>query len=129
LVAKKGQFQSRMPLGIRREVAKATLQQRPATNEVSRRMMVKGNRDLDQTLEKFAFWRVSLPPDILQRLVGFKELGGVEEPDALMKKTIQVTLGKLVHDRRFDGWHDEGRKRETTRISGKPRAFPASQSS
>src|SRR5215470_12713323 len=85
-------------------------------------MMVKGHRDLDQPLQKLALRFGRLPPDILKRLVGFKELGSIEQPDALAKKTIQVAVGTLLHGNRLTvclmAWV-RGRGRETARVPGK----------
>lgn len=46
---------------------------------------MKGDRHLDQPLQELAVRLGSGPPDIFQDLVGVKELGGVEERDAVLK--------------------------------------------
>ena len=65
--------------------------------------MVKGHRDLDQPLQKLALRFGRLPPDILKRFVGFKELGSIEQPDALAKKTIRMAVKTLFHRSRSRG--------------------------
>jgi hypothetical protein len=65
--------------GIRRQVPACALQERSAADAVPLRIMMKGDRDLDQALKKFAFRLRRGPPDILQDFVGFKEMGGVEK--------------------------------------------------
>ncbi|HST10464.1 MAG TPA: hypothetical protein VLL05_08795 [Terriglobales bacterium] len=62
-----------------REIPVGPLQQRPAANPVPPRIVMKGDRHLDQPLQKLAFRLRGRAPDILQDLVGFKEMGGVEE--------------------------------------------------
>jgi hypothetical protein len=65
--------------GIGRQVPASPLQQRSAADVVPGRIMMKGDRDLDEALKKFAFRLRRRPPDILQDFVGFKEMGGVEK--------------------------------------------------
>jgi hypothetical protein len=78
--------------GIPRKVPPGALQQRPAANLVSARIMMKGDCDLDQPLQELAFRLRSLPPDILKDLVGVKELGGVEQGDAVLKSVAVMHL-------------------------------------
>src|SRR5215475_5374333 len=49
-------------------------------------MVMKGNRDLDQSLKELAFWFRRSPPDVLKNLVGFEELSGIEEIDAAVQR-------------------------------------------
>src|SRR5215475_4246276 len=94
-VSKNCQLESEVELWIWREIADSPLQQRPAADEIPLRMMVKGDSDLDQTLQKLTL-RFGCPaPDILQRLMGFKELGAVKKPDAVMKLIFQRVLERL----------------------------------
>src|SRR5215475_9893265 len=108
IISETSEFQPKIPFRIRGEVSESTLEQRPAANDVPLRMMVKGNRDLNKTLQKVAFRCGSHAPDILERLVGFKESGGVKEPDALAKETIEIASGRPVHGNRFR-WMDPGK--------------------
>ena len=74
-------------------------------------MVVEGDGDLNQALQKLALGLGSNPPDILQDLVGFKELGCIKEDKALVKETIEIALGSMIHDRRLAGlareWRNE----------------------
>ena len=79
LLAERIQINPAMPGGIGRQVPASPFQQRSAADAVPRRIMMKGDRDLDQALKKFAFRLRRGPPDILQDFVGFKEMGGVEK--------------------------------------------------
>jgi hypothetical protein len=67
-------------------------------------MMVESDGDLNQALQEFALGLGSGPPDILQDLVGFKELGVIKEDKALVKKTVEVALGMLIHGSRLAGF-------------------------
>ncbi len=66
-------------------------------------MMMQGDGDLDKALQKLALRLGSGTPDILQQLVGFKELGGIKEDKALMEKTIQIAFARVTHDGRLNG--------------------------
>ena len=69
-------------------------------------MMVKGDGDLDQTLQKLTLPLGRPAPDILQRLMSFKEMGAVKEPNALVKlmfqrvmETLDRAVRRLIHGR------------------------------
>lgn len=93
------QLDAAMAGGIRREIAAGALEQRSATRTVAPRIMMQGDRDLDETLQKFAFGLRFRPPDILQDFVGFKEMGGIEQPKALIERVARDVLVVLR------GWH------------------------
>ena len=67
-------------------------------------MVVEGDGDLNQALQEFALGLRSDPPDILQGLMGFKELGRVKEDEALVKENIEIALGRLIHGSRLGGF-------------------------
>ncbi len=117
LVAKEGEFQSGMPVRIGREIAQTAQQQRSAAHDVASGMVVKGDGDLDKALQKLALGLGSGSPDILQDFVGFKELGGIKEDKALVKDTVEIVLGRLIHGNATGGFSrrvdngSEGRER------------------
>jgi hypothetical protein len=80
-------------------------------------MMVEGDCDLNQALQEFALGLGSDPPDILQGLVGFKELGRIKEDKALVKKTVEIVFGWPIHDSRSGRSSDNGRREESTNIA------------
>lgn len=68
--------------------------------------MVKGHGDLDETLQKLTLPFGRPAPDILQRLMSFKEMGAVKEPNALVKlmfqrvmETLDRAVRRLIHGR------------------------------
>ncbi len=63
---------------IGRQVPEGTFQQGSAANMVSFGMVMQGDSDLDQALEKLTLRLGGCPPDIFQDFVGFKEVRGVE---------------------------------------------------
>ena len=84
---------------------------------------MEGDCDLNQALQEFALGLGSDPPDILQGLVGFKELGPIKEDKALVKKTVEIVFGWPIHDSRlgrFIRQRAERRKHEHREL------FPAS---
>ena len=52
--------------------------------------MVESHGGLDQPLQELALRLRSLPPDILQDLMGFKELGGVEKSDPVKVRRLRT---------------------------------------
>jgi hypothetical protein len=92
---------------------------------------VQGDGDLNQALQEFALGLGSNPPGILQGLVGFKELGRIKEDKALVDETIEIALGRLIHDGRLSGfmrglhdvWGEESAN--IASISSEPRGFRA----
>ena len=69
--------------------------------------MNKGHRNLDQPLQKLALRLRSVTPDILQNLMRFKELGGVEEGDAVKIDALKSLVNTEVeHRSRLDAFHD-----------------------
>jgi hypothetical protein len=125
-VTKEGEIQSGMPIRIRREIAQPALQQGSAADNVPGGMMVESDGDLNQALQKFALGRGSGSPDILQDLVGFKELGGIKEDKAFAKKTIEIAFCRLIHGSRLDGFIDDGGQRVERRKHEHRELFPAS---
>lgn len=87
-----------------RKIAQPALQQRSAADNVPGGMVVEGDGDLNQALQKLALGLGSNPPDILQDLVGFKELGRIKEDKALVKENIEIALGRLIHHNRLGGF-------------------------
>src|ERR1700722_8392399 len=77
----------------RRQILVGALQQRVSANEIPRRMMMKGNRSLDQPLQKSLLQAVRFPPYIFPNFMGVVELAGVEKPDAF---TIAVRIQSHV---------------------------------
>ena len=69
---------------VSRQVALGPSQQRTATHHVPARVMVESHSDLNKSLKKLALRLGRGAPDILQNFVGFKELGGIKEFDAVM---------------------------------------------
>jgi hypothetical protein len=87
-------------------------------------MVVEGDGDLDEALQKLALGLGSGPPDILQDLVGFKELGGIKEDKALAKKTVGIVVGRLIHGTRVGGFSrrlNNGRREESANIANSSR--------
>jgi hypothetical protein len=70
---------------IARQIALSARQQRFAAHEVSTRMMVECHRDLNESLKKLSFGLGRCAPDILEDLVSFEVLTGIEELDAMKK--------------------------------------------
>lgn len=99
-----------MPVRIGREIAQTAQQQRPAADNIPGGMVMQGNGDLNQALQKLALGLGSGPPDILQSFVGFKELGRIKEDKAFTEKAIEIARGSLLHDRSLDGVIREGGK-------------------
>jgi hypothetical protein len=95
------QIDAAMPGGIRRQIPVGAFEQRSAADGVPIRIMMQGDRDLDQALKKLAFGFRRRPPDILQDLVGFKEMGGVEQRKSLEERVVRPVL--LV----LSAWHFE----------------------
>jgi hypothetical protein len=79
LLAERIQIHPAMHGGIGRQVPASPFQQRSAANVVPRRIMMKGDCDLDEALKKLAFRLRRRTPDILQDFVGFKEVSSVEK--------------------------------------------------
>lgn len=92
LLAKRIEINPTMPGGIGRQVPASPFQQRSAADAVPRRIMMKGDRDLDEALKKLAFRFRRRPPDILQDFVGFKEMGGVEKGYPLEERVSRDLL-------------------------------------
>lgn len=69
--------------------------------------MNERHRHLNQALQELALRRRRRPPDILQNLMRFKELGGVEQGDAVQISGARwlVDTG-LEHRCRLDAYHD-----------------------
>ena len=84
-VANGCQVESTVPLGVGAEIATGAFEHRTASDEISLGVVVQGNRDLDQPLEKLAFGLRRGAPDILQNFVRLKELAIVEEMNAMLK--------------------------------------------
>jgi hypothetical protein len=89
LLAERIQINPVMLGGIRRQVPAGPFQQGSAADVVPRRIMMKGDRDLDQALKELAFGFRRGAPDILQDFVGFIEPVLFEEP-----KTFSVRIGR-----------------------------------
>ena len=79
LLAERIQINPAMPGGVGCQVPARPFQQRSAADLVARRIMMKGDCDLDEALKKLAFRLRRGPPDIFQDFVGFKEMGGIEK--------------------------------------------------
>ena len=83
-LSKGTQIKATMGCWVGREVPPRPLQHGATAKLVSARIMNEGHRNLDQPLQKLALRLRSVTPDILQNLMRFKELGGVEEGDAAL---------------------------------------------
>ena len=86
------QIDAAMAGGIRRQIPAGAFEQRSATRLVPPRIMMQGDCNLDQALQKFAFGLRLRPPDILQDFVGFKEMGGVEQRKSLEERVVRRGL-------------------------------------
>jgi hypothetical protein len=69
--------------------------------------MNEGHRNLDQPLQELTLRLRSVTPDILQNLMRFKELGGVEEGDAVKIDALKSLMNTGIEQRsRLDAFHD-----------------------
>ncbi len=74
-VKQRSQIHSSVLLGIRRQIAPGSFQQRTAAHLVSPGVMVQGHGDLNQPLQELALRLGRRPPDIFEDLVSLKEVG------------------------------------------------------
>ena len=84
-------------LGIAAEISVAALEQRARARHVALGMMMKRHRDLNQPLQE-SFLRPNRgPPNVLPRLVSFKERGLIEKD---YSSEIELVLHKNIHESR-----------------------------
>ena len=67
---------------IEREILRCAREKRSAPGQISARVVIKRDRDLDKSLEEFAISRRSLAPNIFQDLVRQKILTLMKKVDA-----------------------------------------------
>ncbi len=67
-----------------REILAAALHQRIGAGKISRGMMMKGDRGLDEALQECFFQSLRFAPNVLPNFVGIIELARIEEANASM---------------------------------------------
>ncbi len=65
-----------------REIPKGAPQDRARPGRIPISMMVQRYRHLNQSLQEFLLCQGRRPPDVLERLMGLKEIGAVEQFDS-----------------------------------------------
>jgi hypothetical protein len=69
--------------GIALQIPRAALEQGTCADEISGRVMMEGDRDLNQSLQKFFLFRGCRTPDVFPDFVGVEEVGAVEEVEGV----------------------------------------------
>lgn len=77
-----GKLETVMFVWIEREILRCAREKRSAPGQISARVVIKRDRDLDKSLEEFAISRRSLAPNIFQDLVRQKILTLMKKVDA-----------------------------------------------
>ena len=65
------------------EISHSAVHQGTSANRISRGVMVKGDSQLDQSLQKLLVVGSRVSPDVFKHLVGVEEARGVEQSDAV----------------------------------------------
>ncbi len=78
------------------EILATSPHQRISTREIPLRMMMKGDRSLNESLQKLFFQSLGFAPNVFPHFVGIIELARVEEANASM---IAVVVHELEYYR------------------------------
>jgi hypothetical protein len=78
-VQKDGESQIAMFFGIALQIPRAALEQGACADKIPSRVMMEGNRDLNQSLQELLFFRRRRAPNVFPDLVCVEEFRAVEE--------------------------------------------------
>src|SRR5208337_1870889 len=101
--------------GILFEIAHRASQHGAHADIVLGGMMVKGDGNLNQSLEKLLFSQRRVPPNLFQNLVSGKELGAIEELNSTQQAMGAHTV--LTQERVVAGCAHEKQQRKIGRAS------------
>jgi hypothetical protein len=78
-VQKDGESQIAVFFGVALQIPRAAFEQGSCADEIPSRVMMEGNRDLNQSLQKSFLFRRCRAPNVFPDLVGVEEAGTVKE--------------------------------------------------